>query len=467
MENNSLEIKELDILRNSVDYASKVLGKKLAQSDDVKKMIMLLENFLRNNKTLCYGGTAINNILPEQYKFYDKNIDVPDYDFFTPYPIEYSKKIADLYYNNGYTEVEAKSSIHSGTFKIFVNFLPIADITYMDEIIFNNLYKRSIKINAINYCPPNFLRMAMYQELSRPMGDVSRWEKILKRLILLNKNFPLRGKLCNYKDFQRNYEENEENKENEENEENEENSRKIYKVVKDSFINQGLIFFGGYAASLYGNYMPKNEKIYAKNIPDFDILSEDPYSSAVILKEQLIYEGFKNIKIILKPQIGKFVENHYEIMINKDIVAIIYKANACHSYNVITINGKKLKIATIDTILSFYLIFIYANRNYYDENRLLCISEFLFKVQLKNRLQQKGLLRRFTVNCYGKQKTLEDLRADKSILYNKLKDKDNFKNSNEYKFNFFRYIPSKTEKKTKTKTKIKTKYKKKVKTRKK
>ena len=77
MENNLLETKELDILRNSVDYASKVLGKKLAQSDDVKKMIMLLENFLRNNKSLCYGGTAINAILPEQYKFYDKNIDVP------------------------------------------------------------------------------------------------------------------------------------------------------------------------------------------------------------------------------------------------------------------------------------------------------------------------------------------------------------------------------------------------------
>ena len=461
MENNLLETKELDILRNSVDYATKVLGKKLAQSDDVKKMIMLLENFLRNNKSLCYGGTAINAILPEQYKFYDKNIDVPDYDFFTPYPIEYSKKIADLYYNNGYKEVEAKSSIHSGTFKIFVNFLPIADITYMDETIFNNLHKRSIKINAISYCPPNFLRMGMYQELSRPMGDVSRWEKILKRLILLNKNFPLRGKFCNYKDFQRKYEEYEND------EENEENSNKLYKVVKDCFINQGLIFFGGYAASLYGNYMPKNEKIYAKNIPDFDILSDDPYSSAVILKEQLIYEGFKNIKIILKPPIGKFVENHYEIMINKDIIAIIYKANACHSYNVITINGKKLKIATIDTILSFYLIFIYANRNYYDENRLLCISEFLFKVQLKNRLQQKGLLRRFTVNCYGKQKSLEDLRSDKSKLYNELKDKSNFKNSKEFKFNFFRYIPSSTEfNKKNIKSKSKLKYKKKVKTRK-
>ena len=41
--------------------------------------------------------------------------------------------------------------------------------------------------NKIYYAPPNFLRMSMYLELSRPDGDVSRWEKVLKRLILLNK----------------------------------------------------------------------------------------------------------------------------------------------------------------------------------------------------------------------------------------------------------------------------------------
>ena len=45
----------------------------------------------------------------------------------------------------------------------------------------------AIKKDDIYYCPPNFLRMAMYLELSRPGGNVQRWEKILKRLILLNK----------------------------------------------------------------------------------------------------------------------------------------------------------------------------------------------------------------------------------------------------------------------------------------
>ena len=88
------------------------------------------------------------------------------------------------------------------------------------------------------------------------------------------------------------------------------------------------------------------------------------------------------------------------------MIAFIYKTNACHSYNIIYINNQKIKVATIDTMLSFYLIFIYANRPYYDDNRLLCMAEYLFEVQLKNRLEQKGLLKRFSILCYGKQKTL-------------------------------------------------------------
>ena len=37
---------------------------------------------------MCYGGTAINNILPNYDKFYDTNFEIPDYDFFSPNAIE-------------------------------------------------------------------------------------------------------------------------------------------------------------------------------------------------------------------------------------------------------------------------------------------------------------------------------------------------------------------------------------------
>ena len=54
------------------------------------------------------------------------------------------------------------------------------DITSLHPQLFEKILVESIKIAGIHYCPPNYLRMAMYLELSRPKGDVSRWEKVLK-----------------------------------------------------------------------------------------------------------------------------------------------------------------------------------------------------------------------------------------------------------------------------------------------
>ena len=36
--------------------------------------------------------------------------------------------MADIYFKNGFSEIEAKAGIHFGTYKVFVNFIPVADI---------------------------------------------------------------------------------------------------------------------------------------------------------------------------------------------------------------------------------------------------------------------------------------------------------------------------------------------------
>ena len=61
-------------------------------------MIEILENFLVERKCICYGGTAINNILPKHDQFYDLDYEIPDYDFFTPNALDDAKKLADIYY---------------------------------------------------------------------------------------------------------------------------------------------------------------------------------------------------------------------------------------------------------------------------------------------------------------------------------------------------------------------------------
>ena len=171
-----------------------------------QKIINIVENFISDNKLVCYGGTAINNILPKEDQFYNKDIEMSDYDFFSPTPLKHAKKLADIYYKLGFKEVEAKSGVHPGTFKVFVNYLPIADITYLVPELFNSVKKEAVVVDKIYYSPPNFLRMLMYLELSRPAGNVSRWEKVLKKLTILNKNYPLVGKNCNSENIQRIFE---------------------------------------------------------------------------------------------------------------------------------------------------------------------------------------------------------------------------------------------------------------------
>jgi len=86
------------------------------------------------------------------------------------------------------------------------------------------------------------------------------------------------------------------------------------------------------------------------------------------------------------------------------------------------------------------MAFMYADRDYYDINRLLCLSTMLFNVQHRNRLKQSGLLKRFSTTCYGNQPTLSDMRDEKT---KKRKDLD--PNSKEYEEWFLNYIPKKTK----------------------
>ena len=444
--NLTFEDCELTILRMAVDKAEEKMGKRVVNSEDIKNIIKIVEDFIKRKNLVCYGGTAINNILPSDDQFYNKDAEIPDYDFFTANALHDAKELADVYYKLGFTDVEAKSGVHVGTYKVFVNYIPVADLTEIAKPIFNSIKKDAIRVNGILYAPPNFLRMSMFLELSRPAGDISRWEKVLKRLTLLNKNYPISSLNCRNVNFQRRMED-------------KEKEDVIYENVKNTFINQGVVFFGGYAISLYSNYMPKKWRTKVEKIADFDVLSNEPETTIQIVKERLKDINVRNVKIIKRQPIGEIVPLHYEIKIGKDTVAFVYKPIACHSYNVLNQKSQKIKVATIDTMLSFYLAFLYADKPYYNEflNRILCMSKFLYEVQQKNRLKQEGLLRRFSISCYGHQETLEEMRAHKTEKYKELKEKGD---KQEFQKWFLNYKPDDIKKRLDLSKQIKKKTKK-------
>jgi hypothetical protein len=89
-------------------------------------------------------------------------------------------------------------------------------------------------------------------------------------------------------------------------------------------------------------------------------------------------------------------------------------------------------------MLSFYLAFLYSDRTYYDKDRILCMTNYLFEVQQHNRLKQESILKRFSMNCYGQQQTINRLREEKAEKYRQLKNK---RGTTEYEEWFLKYNP--------------------------
>ena len=445
-EDMSFEECELTILRSVVDLGTEEQGQEMVENPDIKKMIQMLEKWLIEKGCLCYGGTALNAVLPKNVQFYNRDVELPDYDFFSPNALKDAIELSQYYHKAGFGMIEAKSGVHHGTFKVYVNYIPIADITQLEPILFENMKKDSISIGGIYYAPIHFLRLACFTELSRPKGDISRWEKVLKRLTLLNEYYPLKSTIpCELVEFQRPMSMDSVAKMSKTGKlgKRAATQEQIYEWTRDALIAEDVVFFGGFATSMYAKHMSVKERAWVKQIPDFDVLCVNAGKCAEKVGEALKAKGVSGVSVKEHEAIGEIVPRHYQILVfDSETICFVFEPVACHSYNRVSSSsssgsGKTVNIATIDTMLSLYLAFLYAGKPYFYKERILCMAQYLFEVEQTNRLEQKGVLRRFSMDCVGKQESLIDMRETKARKFRELK-----KGSKEYTEWFLKYNPA-------------------------
>jgi hypothetical protein len=99
-----------EVVRNAIKETDEIKKSNIL-TDDVKRMIKIVEDFIIRKKLICYGGTAINNILPERDQFYNKE-EIPITIFF-PVTLDDAKELADIYHKAGFKSIEAKSGCTS------------------------------------------------------------------------------------------------------------------------------------------------------------------------------------------------------------------------------------------------------------------------------------------------------------------------------------------------------------------
>lgn len=400
-----MDIKEA--IKSNLKYQKKNRKIKYTKPDYFK----VIEEFIEQKELICYGGTAINNYLPKEKQFYEDD-DIPDYDCFSVNAIKDAIELSNILVKT-IENIEIKAAMFKGTYKIFINFIPIVDITQIEEDVFLNIYNKSKKINKLLYAPPNYLKISLYQELSRPLGDLSRWEKIHSRLELFNTYYPLYVSNCSIN-----------SRDNPETDEYKEMNNTIIDIIK----KEKYVAFGDYGLSYYLKYFPKKYQKMDRTINLPYILVDNIDSVLQLLPFKYTIHHFSY----------HFTNDFYQIIYNDYPVLYVFITNSCQSYN--EVNGNK--IATIDTILSIYYALTFLNVKFFNIHKLLSYCYLLHNVK-----ETKGICRRFYLPCIGDQITIEDLRKERYTKYKLYKKTKSKKIYNEY---FFQYKPiNKTTKKNK------------------
>jgi len=395
-----------------IALAQEKIDKEAAGDPQVKKMIKIVQEFIETHRVMCYGGTAINNLLPKEDQFYDYTIEIPDYDFFSETPQLHAAKLGDRLANAGFASVEVKPGVHLGTWKVFADYTGVADVSHMEATMFKKLWDEKITKDKISYVPPNFLRMAMYLELSRPKGDVSRWKKVYKRLQLLNKNHPMTCPAGVQKMTDEYVDDT------------------VRDEIRDVLIKENLVLLGFNGSMI-------QEKTPRKWMLPLDILATPDKRQDVSKQIVAIFKKHESVKSREFPEFEELMPARTDIKdSNKHTLVRVYETTACHSYHE-TPSG--LRVASIPTLLQFFLSVLYAPKEFLEsqsEQRFLCTAEHLVNLANSTSRRYKILT---PLTCIGTQKNLVTMRAERSEIYKKLSQN---RESREFLELFFSYVPT-------------------------
>ena len=134
-------------LDSAIEKAEEILDYESSHNIELLQALNIVKQFIIRKKRVCYGGTAMNALLPKKDKFYDPNFDLPDYDFLTPDINQDVKELVADLHNAGFSEVYHRVGVHEGTKKILVNYVAVADITSMDKGLYKIFLDNSKTIN--------------------------------------------------------------------------------------------------------------------------------------------------------------------------------------------------------------------------------------------------------------------------------------------------------------------------------
>jgi hypothetical protein len=394
-------MEQVERIKHAALEAQKKIDYESAHDPQVSKSIEVVENFLRKRHRLCYGGQAINAHLPKAYQFYDPEYSVPDYDFFTPSQKSDLLLLVKDLRAAGFVEIYVREGMHEGTFKIYVDYVPVADMTAIDPSLYRILSRREYRMNGISYLDANTLRMMMYLELSRPAGEVSRWGKVYERLVLFNE-FAARPP-CRIKPMAAHS-----------------LSAEQVSFTLSFMVEHQRVFAGADLISFYDHTLrtrTKRSKWVLTTKRPLLFYSPTPEEDAGLLMRafdqmEADTKGPKRSKMRIVSYDSKGVEvlpSMKIIVRGKQPLVFLIRQSACHSYMTFPLDrDRSLLIASMDTLITLYFSLGLIRSAYFDMGSMECVANHVVQLSIQSR-DRSGPFPFISITCQGHQSSVTSL----------------------------------------------------------
>ena len=289
---NEFNKKRLELISKNIDNVIEKAviesGKKLEPlKENIDKALEVVEKFIIDNSRIIYGGLAQNELIKIKSKkdaFYkDNNLEIPDYDIYSPEPIKDLIYLANTLYDMGFRQVSFSEAVHLNTYTLRLNKVTgaILDIHYVWNPHYKTIPKQ--KIGKFYYASPEFIFIDLYKIYTDPLVSFKlRIEKVFKRTSLLEKYYPVTKPNHFNKEIYTNI--------------SADNKKLINKIIKDYLSNNTDVIISGLFC--YNFYMQQVDVKNTVNINYLSIISDNIYKVADQIYNYLIKNSIKDdIKI--------------------------------------------------------------------------------------------------------------------------------------------------------------------------
>lgn len=373
---------------------------------EMKPIYDIVIDYIIKNNGVLYGGFALNEMLPNELKFYDK-FTLPDYDCFLKDASKKAIELADKLIEQNHKYTEVKNAIHENTFKVFTNFESVADFTQLNKDELDLILKKAVPLNydgnrKIKVCSRDLLKAFAYIELCSPMSASYRWIKVYKRLLLFENTFELQSSsTASIDDVIQ------------EQTKLDEKYYNLYSQMKKYLVKQGVVFSGFYSLQKH------LKKTYDKGAKYMEVLSYKPEKDLDNIIKIAHEKGFADVKVVTNKKYDHIIPVHVDIYVNDGsskkyvkVLTIYDTTNQCFAY---LKDNKKLV-----TSIFFELYKLYMKRfmNDTQDDKLDLLIQHL--VHVSSSIDFKN---GFTEHCYGYSKSMTSIKKSiwdknkKIVLY--------------------------------------------------